>query len=166
MFHNLFTTNSHFVHIYFLYYFHKNKLHLQMINSKIAHRFFIIAPVVIQSGSPHFIRRFQAAMRLKAPGLSLYCIQDTSRHFSISDRISFFNYNLKGTSPPPPWRKPSLSSLCGPLKLICFQSPYLIKAHISSKPISHQSSYTWSQVKSGSEELLSAFFVFFPPSSV
>ena len=37
-------------------------------------------------------------MRLKAPGLSLYCIQDTSRHFSISDRISFFNYNLKAVS--------------------------------------------------------------------
>ena len=31
-----------------------------MINSKIAHRFFIIAPVVIQSGSPHFIRLLRA----------------------------------------------------------------------------------------------------------
>ena len=31
-----------------------------MINSKIAHRFFIIAPVAIQSGSPHFIRLFRA----------------------------------------------------------------------------------------------------------
>ena len=31
-----------------------------MINSKIAHRFFIITPVVIQSGSPHFIRLFRA----------------------------------------------------------------------------------------------------------
>ena len=31
--------------------------------------------------------------------------------FSISDRISFFNHNLKGTALPPTWREPSLPKL-------------------------------------------------------
>lgn len=79
MFHNLFTTNSHFVHIYFLYYFHKSKSHIQMINSKIAHRFFIIAPVARRPGSPHFYGDF--LRNRKAPlGRYFYCPRV---HYSI-----------------------------------------------------------------------------------
>lgn len=45
MFYNLFTICSHFVHIYFLYYFHKKEVIKKQVISQIAHRFFIIAPV-------------------------------------------------------------------------------------------------------------------------
>ena len=76
-----------------------------MINSKIAHRFFIIAPVVIQSGSPHFIR----LLRAENSGSIFILYTRYFPHFSISDRISFFNHNLKGTALPPTWREPSLS---------------------------------------------------------
>ena len=144
MFHNLFTSNSHFVHIYFLYYFHKNKLLTQMINSKIAHRFFIIAPVVIQSGSPHFIR----LLRAENSG-SIFILY--TRYFPPFQYIRPYFF----FQPQPKRDGPSANMA----EAVPFQSS-------ETKLIKHQSSYTWSQVKSGSVALLSAFFVFFPLSSV
>ena len=115
MFHNLFTTNSHFVHIYFLYYFHKNKLYMQMINSKIAHRFFIIAPVAIQSGSPHFIRLFRA----ENSG-SIFILY--TRYFPPFQYIRpYFFFQ------PQPKRDGPSASMAG---AVPFQSLLSIKAHI------------------------------------